>query len=459
MSLGTLKSKDLQNMVSRAIRASARESFIRLLTVENLDKNLPAEIDRLNALKAITQSKWRFQVHRRTMLLQALNSSSGTFGDKDKDSATLVSQLTGQLSQAMAECDKLMEELLRIADQLAQVTKLVDTHWASALAIALRKVRLGHLSMVHIFDEECDQLNTSYGKRTTELVNAREKIAHLEAELDEAWQEAEKLAREMDDFTGITNFEDEGEAVIEVAEIVSMRSSPSPPPINTFLPSPESVLRLEVGSPQQPFPSRDTSPIHVHPDVESPCSDSPPSPGGRSIRSTRTTRSNRTNDASRVNSVSAARRRSIRTSMGSLRFTHSRKSSLVRGKASEEEQPPVPELPRTLPPSAFTPNINRHSFLQFESRSSSPVFGDLGLPLAKRTSIDDIQIVPRSPKSSYRPIVRDDISVMPSVSRFIEDVGIEAVPRRSSQLEFLGAKQRFPSEGKYFPATHLCSAC
>lgn len=34
----------------------------------------------------------------------------------------------------------MLEELLQISDQLAQITKLMDVHWASALAIALRKV-------------------------------------------------------------------------------------------------------------------------------------------------------------------------------------------------------------------------------------------------------------------------------------------------------------------------------
>lgn len=86
----------------------------------------------------MTQSKYRFTVHRRTMLLQALHSFSG-YNDREKD-AELVAKLTSQLSQTTAECDQLLGDLLQIADQVGQITRLLDVHWASALAIALRKV-------------------------------------------------------------------------------------------------------------------------------------------------------------------------------------------------------------------------------------------------------------------------------------------------------------------------------
>jgi hypothetical protein len=135
---GTFSSPDLQEMVSRAIRYSAHGSFIRLLSLEDLDHTLPAETERLAGLKSMTQSKYRFHVHRRTMLLQALNSFSGTQFGKDKDG--LVGKFTSQLSETIAECDRHFEELLRIGDQQSQIAKLQDVHWASALAIALRKV-------------------------------------------------------------------------------------------------------------------------------------------------------------------------------------------------------------------------------------------------------------------------------------------------------------------------------
>ncbi|KAK7031538.1 hypothetical protein R3P38DRAFT_3187250 [Favolaschia claudopus] len=215
--LWTFNSKELQELVSRAIRGSSRESFIRVLSVENLEERLPEELERLNALKAMTQSKWRFSVHRRTMLLQALHSHSLS-GYNDKDGAALVAKL----SETTAECDQLLEDLLQIADQVAQINHLVDQHWASALAIALRK------------------LNSSYGRRTSELLKSRAKVASLEAELNDAWQQAEKLAREMDDLDAEVNSDAEedqdlgdatldlGDAVIEVAEVISLNHRKSP---------------------------------------------------------------------------------------------------------------------------------------------------------------------------------------------------------------------------------------
>lgn len=131
--------------MSRAIRSSARESFIRLLTVENLDRVLPDELERLEEHKASIQSKYKFLVHRRTMLLQALITSAQipSLRDKDReDNMESITKLALQLSDTTAECDRLSEELLRISDQTAQINRMLDVHWASALAIALRKVSI-----------------------------------------------------------------------------------------------------------------------------------------------------------------------------------------------------------------------------------------------------------------------------------------------------------------------------
>lgn len=139
-SIGTFDSQELQTLISRAIRSSAKESFIRILSKENLDTSIPAEIERLKSLKASQQSRYRFNIQRRTMLLQALLSFSTTDAAKEQDAGALVTRLATQLSEITAACDSLAEELVSITDQLAQLTKLLDVHWASALAIALRKV-------------------------------------------------------------------------------------------------------------------------------------------------------------------------------------------------------------------------------------------------------------------------------------------------------------------------------
>lgn len=112
---------------------------MRLLTMENLDKVLPAELERLDLLKTTTQSRYRFLVHRRTMLFQALNSTS--LGQQKENDGSVVSSLTAQLAETIADCDQQLQELLRINDQIAQINKLIDVHSSSALAIALRKVR------------------------------------------------------------------------------------------------------------------------------------------------------------------------------------------------------------------------------------------------------------------------------------------------------------------------------
>ncbi|KAJ7777402.1 hypothetical protein B0H16DRAFT_956458 [Mycena metata] len=468
--LWTFNSKELQNLVSRAIRGSSRESFIRVLSVENLEQTLPEELQRLDMLKSMTQSKYRFTVHRRTMLLQALHSFSG-YNDKEKDAA-LVAKLTSQLSQTTAECDQLLEELLKIADQVGQIQHLLDVHWSSALAIALRK------------------LNSSYGRRTSELITARAKIATLEAELNDAWQQAEVLAREMDNLdaeVASDEDEDEDDAVIEVAEVISLnhRKSPSAAsqlslglsigalsrmhsqqsqatsvvqsqatsvvqsqatsatsvssqaterspttkqspatipasPTQTRLPSPspsefealqdvvEVPVTASVTSPQSPYTpdTADTVSIRSARSTRSVRSVR----SAKSGRSTRTARSQRTAEVNRVSSVSAARRRSQRTSMSSLRMPNIQ----VR----KGSHPPMPSLPTSLTP--VTPDRRTstiESFLDFgpgeQSESDSE---DTGIAVAppRRTSIDEIEVVARTPVVAIQ--TRDDIHVMPSRS-------------------------------------------
>lgn len=77
------------------------------------------------------------------MLLQALITSAQIPSLKDKDreeTMDSIAKLALQLSETTIECDRLLEELLKISDQTAQINRMLDVHWASALAIALRKV-------------------------------------------------------------------------------------------------------------------------------------------------------------------------------------------------------------------------------------------------------------------------------------------------------------------------------
>ncbi|KAG7094281.1 hypothetical protein E1B28_007885 [Marasmius oreades] len=169
----TLTSHELQNIVSRSIRSSAQESFVRLLSLKLLDTELPGELEKLSERRMEKGGKYRFLVQRKNMLARGLWSIVG--------SDPTVTSLLSQLSEASAECDKLAEELVKICDQVKEIQQLLDNHSASALAVALRK------------------LNNSYAKRTDELVQARERINQLEGEKEDAWKEAERLAFKLDE--------------------------------------------------------------------------------------------------------------------------------------------------------------------------------------------------------------------------------------------------------------------
>ncbi|OSX64340.1 hypothetical protein POSPLADRAFT_1073870 [Postia placenta MAD-698-R-SB12] len=180
-----MTSEQLQEIVSVAIRASAQESFIRLVPLQVYNEELGKEVERLEVLKATTQSQYRFNVHRRMMLMRSLNALSFAPSSEGGDYEALVN-LTCQLAEVTASCDRLMETLLTVSDQRAQIQRIQDVHVASALGIALRK------------------LNASYGRRATDLATARAKVDELTEELEEAWKVAEELAQEMDD---LDNFE------------------------------------------------------------------------------------------------------------------------------------------------------------------------------------------------------------------------------------------------------------
>ncbi|TEB36596.1 hypothetical protein FA13DRAFT_1726961 [Coprinellus micaceus] len=293
--LWTFDSKELQAIVSRAIRSSALESFIRLLTLENLDTTLPDELKRLESAKTMTQAKYRFL---------------------DDDGMHASTKLVVQLSETVAECDLVMEELVKLTDQITQVKKLVDHHWASALAIALRK------------------LNGSFGRRSADLKAARERIDEMEAGLSDD---------ELDD------------AIIETAEKVSVSlaraTSPSSPgsdtvPLSTVLLA-NAISDSDVnGSSSRMHPSQ-LSPLATSPTTSksngskenhSPM-DIPDSVSIRSVKSTKSAKSSRSigrEGHSRTATVSAARTRSYRASQSSLRLPSAE---------AEEQLPPVPNLP------------------------------------------------------------------------------------------------------------------
>ena len=118
-------------------------------------------------------ARWRFEAHRRNMLLRALSASGA-----DNDLLT-------QLSVTLSNLDFHAQSLLHAASHRAQLAAARDTHRASALAVALRK------------------LNASYARRTRDLDKARAHIAVLRGEAEEAWRVAEEQADKVDKFKAV----------------------------------------------------------------------------------------------------------------------------------------------------------------------------------------------------------------------------------------------------------------
>ncbi|KZT07348.1 uncharacterized protein LAESUDRAFT_812328 [Laetiporus sulphureus 93-53] len=310
----SLTSKQLQEIVSTAIKASAQESFIRLMPLHVLEGEIAEEVTRLESLRAKMQAQYRFNMQRRMMLLQSLNVLS--FADStDAGDREALANMTTQLSEVTAACDRLMETLLTISDQRAQIQRIQDVHTASALAMALRK------------------LNASYGKRAVELKEARSKISELQEELEEAWQVAEEMAQEMDDLDNF-DFGYPDEQYDDVSAVVGDAFTERSVLVGDSVTERSVQLAQVVGVTATAVASKAT-----YANVQY---NQPPPPV-----------------ADRVNRVQAARRRSVRTSRASLRIARtpsasgerpsgplrraqSRSHSVRRAASSSEGVPRVP---------------------------------------------------------------------------------------------------------------------
>lgn len=245
------------------------------------------------------QANYRFQVHRRTMILQAINASASAV-PSDPD---VICCLASQLSDITQACDRLMEELLRIADQQAQLAKVQDLHWASALAIALRKI------------------NKSYERRTNELREAYERIDVLNAELEEAWKEAEMIAQEMDGLEitlidrGEENDDEEEELTTHTAHVVGVTG--------TALAALAKLVPSDVSGRATPTFTQDHD--QAEPSIFS---------------SSRSRRQSGRSDRSKWDQIAAAKARSRRTSDANLRVTKRSRSKTDR----DSQPPPVPTM-------------------------------------------------------------------------------------------------------------------
>ncbi|KAF8264501.1 hypothetical protein EI94DRAFT_464517 [Lactarius quietus] len=164
----TLTSTELQSLVSSAIRDSAKEQFIRLLPLSVVDVQIPEDVARIERSWETAAARWRFEAHRRNMLLRALAASGADI------------DLLTQLSGTLGTLDSHAQDLIHAATHRTQIAAARDTHRSSALAVALRK------------------LNASYARRTRDLDKARTNINALRSEIEEAWKVAEEQAAEVD---------------------------------------------------------------------------------------------------------------------------------------------------------------------------------------------------------------------------------------------------------------------
>ena len=164
----TLTSTELQQLVSGAIRQSAKEQLIRLLPPSIIDIRMPEDAADIERSWDTAAARWRFEAHRRNMLLRALSASGAD------------NNLLTQLSVTLSNLDLHAQSLLHAATHRSQLASARDTHRASALAVALRK------------------LNASYARRTRDLDKARAHIAVLRDEVHEAWKFAEEQAAGVD---------------------------------------------------------------------------------------------------------------------------------------------------------------------------------------------------------------------------------------------------------------------
>jgi hypothetical protein len=347
----TLTSAELQSLVSGAIRDSAKEKFIRLLSPTILDTQMPEDAARIERSWDAAAARWRFEAHRRNMLLRALAASGA-----DSD---LLTQLSGTLSNL----DSHAQDLLHAAMQRTQLTTARDSHRASALAVALRK------------------LNASYARRTRDLDKARAHIAALRSEIDEAWKLAEEQATQIDDLRAAA-LEQREKTTTGLGDSVADDDHPdeddaSSSPIQDGASADLTMISLaeviDVTGKAVAAQARLTTMGTDHPSS----SRAPPSAFGSRYQSspmtpgTDTPLHRQSSTTSQVSRVSAARKRSRRKSRASLRLPASvraRSHSTARSARSKSRSRKGKEPAQAEHPLPWLLADGDGSFLEMEGR-------------------------------------------------------------------------------------------
>lgn len=308
----TFTSSELQEIVSRAIRLSAKESFIRLLSLQALDTDMVKEAERLEEERLAMQVKWRFEMNRRTMQMQALNSCATVFANSGEgDKENVLGGLISQVATSIASCDSILASILQISDQQAQISVVQHRHWASALGIAVRK------------------LNKAFERQGEEMKRAVIRIQTLEDELDEAWREAEGMAAEIDEM------EQSDEEEVDIDDNQTLGDVT----INTDIAQVMGVTAKAVLSKATLI----SQVKHVPSDAKS----------IKSSKSVKSSRSKRSKDGpNRLSRLSAAKTRSRTASNASLRLPKGLRTPTA-AYMPQDEPPPMPALPDALQGCSF----------------------------------------------------------------------------------------------------------
>lgn len=169
--------EELHALVSQAIKKSSRASSIRLLSQQAALVDIPEELERLNALLDELTVQYRLQVRKRNVLLRATLEYAES---PEPCSAPFRSNLL-ELHETALNLDRIAEEMYHARDQTAQLSRMLVVHSGSALAMAVRN------------------LHSSYVRRTADVQSLKDHVSALEVECDEAWSQAQQVARDLDD--------------------------------------------------------------------------------------------------------------------------------------------------------------------------------------------------------------------------------------------------------------------
>ncbi|KAF9078438.1 hypothetical protein BDP27DRAFT_1412427 [Rhodocollybia butyracea] len=149
----------------------AEASAIRLLHLETVDNDIPAELHKLELQRTEIKTRYKMIARRRMEMLAALTSHVD--GSQQED-ANATLGIINEVRDISVTLDRLAQDLHAADEQVSQLTSLKDVHGASALAMAIRK------------------LNASFLKQLAVSDALQSQVLALEAERDDAWKQAEK---------------------------------------------------------------------------------------------------------------------------------------------------------------------------------------------------------------------------------------------------------------------------